>query len=72
MVCLQSMSSIASAQELSERPFVQIWRIITNFCFLGKFGWPFVMNLIFMVIPQPSSSLLLSSLKLSDTKVYEP
>ncbi|KAJ1487681.1 Der1-like family-domain-containing protein [Baffinella frigidus] len=31
----------------------QIWRIITNFCFLGKFGWPFVMNLIFMVLPQP-------------------
>nr|CAK12751.1 Der1-like protein [Guillardia theta] len=27
----------------------QIWRVVTNFCFLGKFGWPFIMNLIFMV-----------------------
>jgi hypothetical protein len=33
----------------------QIWRIVTNFCFLGKFGWPFVMNLIFMVLPPPAS-----------------
>lgn len=27
----------------------QIWRLFTNFAFLGKFGWPFIMNLIFMV-----------------------
>merc|ERR1719478_436396 len=27
----------------------QIWRVFTCFTFLGKFGWPFVMNLIFVV-----------------------
>jgi hypothetical protein len=27
----------------------QIWRVFTCFAFLGKFGWPFVMNLIFVV-----------------------
>ena len=34
-------------QQLTPSP-LQIWRLFTNFCFLGKFGWPFVMNVIFM------------------------
>lgn len=26
----------------------QAWRVVTNFCYLGKIGWPFVMSIIFM------------------------
>ena len=29
----------------------QIWRLFTNFCFLGGFSFPFVMRIMMMCVP---------------------
>ena len=28
---------------------LEVWRLLTNFCFFGKFGFPFVFSLFFMI-----------------------
>jgi len=29
----------------------QIWRLVTNFCFLGRFSFPFVVRMMMMCVP---------------------
>eukprot|EP00965_Chrysotila_dentata_P075024 2478391-Pleurochrysis_carterae.AAC.3 len=28
---------------------LELWRLVTNFCFFGKFGFPFMFSLFFLV-----------------------